>query len=178
MKFGFTKVKIDGLNTFNILESKYNVDTKQFNIKFVMPKMSIFAKYYLQNKFDNEFLTAKFNNNGTLKWDLSNDAEYEISFYFNNDKTSGDLIVEKVKFVHPDSDKDILEDLDDINEVLKEFLKGIEKKYDDVYQDQLTLKFNKVLKGRKTVEDLADYLNKVAGDSEHGPFNEPLCNHV
>lgn len=140
--------------------------------------MSVFAKYYLQNKFDNEFLTGNFNNNGSLQWDLSNDSQYEISFFFNNNKASGDLIVEKLKFAHPDSDKDIFGDSDEVNEELKKFMKELQKKYDDVYQDHLTSKFNKVLIGHKTVEGLVDYINKITGDKEHGPFNEPLCNHV
>lgn len=171
-----TKVKIEGLNTFEILEAIYNKNTKQFNMKFTMPQISLDANYSLSNKFDTDLLVGNFTNKGSLQWVLNDKSQYEISFYFNNNKTSGDLMVEKFKFVYPNSAKDASED--EITKEVEEFLKKIEKEFDDVYNDYMTARFNKMFKGLKTVEDVADYFNKVAGDSEHGPYNEPLCNHV
>lgn len=177
-----TKVKLDGLNTFEILKSVYDKDTKEYKLDFILPKLKLEATYRMYNKFDNEYLTASTLNNGTVHFHISDSTQYGIRFFFGHNKTTGDLIVEKFKFIYPEDVKafefDVSEDKKEYVEEFKKLMKEIEKEFDDVYNDYMSVKFNKVFEGYKTVEDLAAYFYKIAGDKEHGPLGEAKCNHV
>lgn len=181
-EFHMTKAKFDGLNTFEILKSFYNKATGKFEMLFVMPKLSFEGVYSMLNKINTDYLDAKMINNGTVHFHMSDSAKYGFEFFFGTNKTTNDIMVEKFKFIYPEDMKsfefDLSEEKKEYYEEFKEMLKQIEKEFDEMYNDYMAMRFNKIFAGYKTVEDLADYLYKMAGDEEHGLFNEPKCNHV
>ncbi|KAL5284158.1 hypothetical protein ACFFRR_006441 [Megaselia abdita] len=182
--FDLNKVKVENLDTFNIVDSVYNKDTNQYKMKFILPQLALFANYTFNHKLDTKYLTGSFHHNGSVTLDLTDKSQYELSFYFNHNKTSGDLIVEKFNLTDSNS-TELKFDFGDNEEIageVKDFFKKMEKEFgvgfDDVYDDYMSSKLNKLFVGRKTVEEAADYFYKISGNSTHGPFEEPLCNHV
>uniref|UniRef100_T1H5G8 Uncharacterized protein n=1 Tax=Megaselia scalaris TaxID=36166 RepID=T1H5G8_MEGSC len=155
-EFDITKIRIDGLNTFEIVESVYDKESKLYRIFFVLPKIKLQAKYSLLNKFNTKYFVANMYNNGTSDWHINDGSKYGLEFFFNHNTTSGDLIVEKLKFLEPKDDKKFELDFDQVNkefvEDFKKFLVELEKEFDDVYNDYMTVKINKLFQDIKQLK--------------------------
>lgn len=124
--------------------------------------MNFQANFTLRNKVDTEYLTGYFNHNGSLKQQISDKVQVGLSFFLNNDETSGDLVVEKLKMSYPFSIEDIFKGKIESNKLMSLSVEW-QDKIRDYYDNNMTKNLNKFLVGRKTVEDLADYLNKATG---------------
>lgn len=139
-----TNAHIEGIDKTEILDANYDETTKQFKFKFILP-LSINMNYTFWSHSNTEHLTGNFTNNGSFHWAATDKAEFEISFYFNNDEKH--LFAEKLELSFPEA----------LQVKLDKYLpKKLKERVLTFYTNRLT----SMLDSFNTVDEVTDWFSK------------------
>lgn len=170
-----------GLNSYEVLASEYNKDTKEYKIDFKTPNSYIEAEYDIVNKANVTYLGMHLTSKGKLELNVK-EARVIANATFDHD-TEGNLMIKAMNLTEPESQtnnkfnygEEVDEALNELEEVLTEIDDGI----NEGIVEAIFPKINEMLRKFKSVEDLTVAVIKMTGDKNSGLFGkgEP-CNKI
>lgn len=159
-----------GLNTFEILASKYDTDSMKYEMMLCLPSAHFKGDYSIQHKHNSSLFSIKTNERAFLDFNLKR-TNHTISFNFLKSKEEGSLVIGNLCFDKIDSDENQVP-----SNVLGELSKFIENT-----SIMLTRKFEEFLNHIllelmfENISELTEELIKQHGGANEGVLGEKLC---
>ncbi|KAL5284156.1 hypothetical protein ACFFRR_006439 [Megaselia abdita] len=180
-KLKIKSFKMTGLNSYEVLASEYNKETKEYKIDFKTPNGHIEAEYEIDNKLNVSYVGMKLNTKGTLQLDLK-EARVIANVTFDND-SEGNLKIKAMNLTEPEGQTQEKyyygEEVDEAMSELSELFNEVEGDLNEAIVEALLPKLNDMIKKFKTVEELTDTVIKMTGDKNSGLFgSEEPCNEI
>lgn len=170
-----------GINSYEVITSEYNKETKEYRIDFKTPNSQIEVEYELNNKLNITYIGMQLSSEGKLELNVK-EARVIANATFGHDP-EGNLMIKAMNLTEPESQTNKKfnygEEVDEALNELEDVLNDIDREIDTAITEAILPKINEMLKKFKTVEELTETVIKMSGDSNTGLFGkgEP-CNKI
>lgn len=173
--------KMTGLNSYEVVSSDYNKDTKEYKIDLKTPNSHLEAEYEIDNKVNVSYVGMMLTSKGKLDLNVK-EARVIVNVTFGED-SEGNLNIKTMNITEPEGQShqkyNYGEEVDEAFSELSEMFKEIDGEMNEAIVEAVLPKLNDMLRRFKSVEELTETVIEMTGGKDTGLFGKGTpCNEI